>query len=193
VSSSEPTTRARILQATLALIEGGATGITMSQIAKQAGLSRQALYLIFENKADLFVALLRYVDGKRGIVQEQARIRAAENGVAALLALVDRQARLCPAYKPLADAFELLRRQDPDAEQAWQDRQSDRLEGCRVVAARIKADGKLRDGISISAAADLIWSLTSSATWDDLVVKSGWTAAAYRRHIGEVLRLSLVK
>jgi AcrR family transcriptional regulator len=177
----------------LALIEGGATSITMSQIAKQADLSRQALYLIFENKADLFVALLRYVDGKRGIVQEQARIRAAENGLAALLALVDRQARLCPAYKPLADAFELLRRQDPDAEQAWEDRQSDRLEGCRVVAARIKADGKLRDGISVTAAADLIWSLTSSATWDDLVVKRGWTAAAYRRHVSEVLRLSLVK
>lgn len=193
MSSSEPTTRARILQATLALIESGATGITMSQIAKQADLSRQALYLNFADKADLFVALLRYVDGKRGIVKEQARIRAAENGAAALLAVVDRQARLGPAYKPLADAFEQLRRQDPDAEKAWQDRQSDRLEGCRVVAARIEADGKLRDGVTVSAAADLIWSTTSSATWDDLVVERGWSAATYRKRIGEFLLLSLVK
>lgn len=62
-----------------------------------------------------------------------------------------------------------------------------------VVAIRLKADGMLRDGITVSAAADLIWSVTSSGTWDDLVVTRGWSTAAYRRHIGEVLRLSLVK
>ncbi len=41
----------------------------MGPIAKEAGLSRQALYLTFADRADLFVALLRYVDGKRGLVQ----------------------------------------------------------------------------------------------------------------------------
>jgi len=159
----------------------------MGAIAKEAGLSRQALYLAFADKADLFIALLRYADGQRGIVQEQAQIRAAGSGVAALLAIIDLQARLNPAYKRLADAFDLLRRQDPAAQMAWQDRQDDRLEGCRAVAARIHAEGSLRADLDEAIAADLIWTTTSISTWDDLVVKRGWTDAEYRRRMAELL------
>lgn len=192
MSSGEPTTRIRILQAALALIEGGAKAITMNEIAEEAGLSRQALYITFTDKAGLFIALLRYVDGLRGIVEEWARLRSAENGVAALMAIVDRQARLSPAYRPLAEAFELLRRQDPAAEVAWQDRQNDRLEGCRAVARRLENEGRLRPDLDVSAAADLIWSVTSSPAWDDLVVKRGWSAEDYRKHLGNLLVRSLV-
>jgi AcrR family transcriptional regulator len=193
VSSDEPTTRIRILQAALALVEGGATAITMNEIAREAGLSRQALYLTFADKAALFIALLRYVDGRRGIVAEWKHLRSAENGVAALMAIIDRQARLSPAYRPLAEAFELLRRQDPAAEAAWQDRQSDRLEGCRVVARRLEDEGRLRPGLDVSVAADLIWSFTSSTAWDDLVVKRGWSGESYRKYLGDILASSLVK
>ena len=42
----------------------------MGAIAKAAGLSRQALYLTFADKADLFVALVRYVDEQVGLVGE---------------------------------------------------------------------------------------------------------------------------
>lgn len=193
VSSDESTTRTRILQAALSLIEDGATAITMNQIAREAGLSRQTLYLTFADKSDLFIALLRYADWRRGIVDEWARLRAAENGIEALRAIVDRQARLGPAYRPLAEAFELLRRQDPAAEAAWQDRQGDRLEGCRAVARRLEEEGRLRSGLDASTAADLIWSVTSFAAWDDLVVRRGWSGEDYRTHLGTLLERSLLK
>lgn len=187
MSSSPPTTRARILLATLALIQRGGAPLTMIAIAKEAGLSRQALYLTFADRADLFIALLRYVDGQRGLVQEQAKIRAAPSGVDALLAIIDRQARWNPDYKPLADAFDLLRRQDPAAQQAWQDRQDDRLAGCRVVVDRIRDEGRLRPDLDPALAADLVWTTTSIETWDDLVAKRGWSAQEYRRWTGELL------
>jgi AcrR family transcriptional regulator len=187
MSSSPPTTRTRILQATLALIRRGDTPLTMSRIAKEAGLSRQALYLTFADRADLFVAVLRYVDGQRGLVQEQVKIRAAPSGVDGLLAIIDREARWNPDYKPLADAFELLRRQDPAAQQAWQDRQDDRLAGCRAVVARIEAEGRLRPDLDPALAADLVWTVTSIETWDDLVAKRGWSAEDYRTWAAELL------
>ena len=187
MSSSPPTTRARILLATLALIRRGDAPLTMIAIAKEAGLSRQALYLTFADRADLFIALLRYVDGQRGLVQEQAKIRAAPSGVDALLAIIDRQARWNPDYKPLADAFDLLRRQDPAAQQAWQDRQDDRLAGCRVVVDRIRDEGRLRPDLDPALAADFVWTTTSIETWDDLVAKRGWSAQEYRRWTGELL------
>jgi AcrR family transcriptional regulator len=191
MSSQRPTTRTRILQATLALIRRGDASLTMSSIAREAGLSRQALYLTFADRADLFIALLRYVDGQRGLVQEQAKIRAAPSGVDGLLAIVDRQARWNADYKPLADAFDLLRRQDPAAQQAWQDRQDDRLAGCRAVVARIEAEGRLRPDLEPALAADLVWTTTSIETWDDLVAKRGWSAADYRTWMVEIL-LSVV-
>jgi len=189
--SSEPTTRARVHAATLELIKTATGPISMSAIAKAAGLSRQALYLLFTDKADLFIGLLRYADAKRGLVEEVAKIRAASSGVETLLAVIDLQARLSPGYKPLFDAFEILRRQDADAEAAWKDRQQHRLEGCKVIVALLSAEGRLRSGLDHAAAADLIWTMTSTATWEDLVIRRGWSASEYRQRLADLLLSAL--
>ena len=186
------TTRSRILDATLALVQQARGPIPMAAIAREAGLSRQALYLIFADRADLFIALLRYVDGQRGMVGEIAAVRAAPTGVDALMAVVDRAARLNPDQKPLADVFELLRRQDPAVESACQDRDGDRLAGCRAVVARIAEEGRLRPGLDPAVAADLVWTLTSMSAWDDLVTRRGWTAAQYREHLAATLMAAVV-
>lgn len=191
MSSDPTTTRSRILKATLALIQKTQGALTMAAIAKEAGLSRQALYLTFADRADLFIAVLRYADGQRGLVEELARIRDAPSGVDALLALINLQSRLNPDYKPLVDAFELLRRQDPAAEKAWRDRLDHRLEGARVIAARLANEGRLRPDLDAAVAADLIWTLTSVSAWDDLVTRRGWTAARYREHLSAALLSSL--
>lgn len=192
LSSAPTTTRTRILTATLTLIQRAPGPIAMSAIAKEAGLSRQALYLVFADKADLFVALLRYVDGKRGLVAELAAIRDAPSGADALKGIIDLQARLNPDYKPLVDAFEVLRRQDPAAEQAWRDRLDHRLAGARAVVARLAAEGRLRPGLDHGAAADLVWTVTSVGTWDDLVTRRGWSASEYRERVFALLETSLI-
>jgi AcrR family transcriptional regulator len=192
LSSAPTTSRPRVLTATLDLIQRAPGPISMGAIAKAAGLSRQALYLIFEDKADLFIGLLRFVDGRRGLVEEIAKIRDARTGVDALLALVDMQARLNPGYKSVVDSIEILRRQDPAAEKAWQDRLDDRLEGARAIVGRIAAEGRLRPNLDQAIAADLIWTLMSVATWDDLVTRRGWTESEYREHLSALLLSSLV-
>jgi AcrR family transcriptional regulator len=192
VSSPTPTTRTRILAATLDLVQEAKGPIAMAAIAKAAGLSRQALYLIFADKADLFVELVRYVDEQRGLVAELAKIRDAPSGVAALLAMVDLQARQNPSLKPLADALELLRRQDPAAERGWQDRLDARLGGCRATVARMQAEGSLKPGLDPDVAADLIWTITSLRMWDDLVAQRGWSADQYRERVTALLMASVV-
>jgi AcrR family transcriptional regulator len=164
----------------------------MAAIAKAAGLSRQALYLIFADKADLFVELVRYVDEQRGLAAELAKIRDAPTGVAALLAMVDLQARQNPTLKPIADALELLRRQDPAAEHGWQDRLDARLGGCRGIVARMAAEGALKPGLDPDVAADLVWSLTSLRMWDDLVAQRGWSADQYRDRVTALLMAAVV-
>lgn len=63
---------------------------------------------------------------------------------------------------------------------------------CRVVAARIKAEDLLQEDLDVSAAADLIRSITSPATWDVLFVKRGRSALDYSKRLGELL-LSLLR
>jgi AcrR family transcriptional regulator len=187
VSSEPQSTRTRILAAALRLLREGTGKVSMGAIAGAAGLSRQALYLIFEDRTDLFIALLRYVDGQRGLVEAQAKVHRAKDAVAALAAMIDLRANLNPDFKPIADAFELLRRQDPAAERAWQNRMSERRAGAQALVNRLASENRLKPELDPSVAADLLWSLTSLETWDSLVVQRGWSAEEYRNRLGALI------
>ena len=99
--------RARILDATLALIttRGGAD-VTMAEIARAAGVSRQAVYLHFADRATLMVALVRYVDDQRGLDAAVRKITEAPDGVAAIRAAVALQARMNPGIWSVVRAFD---------------------------------------------------------------------------------------
>ena len=58
----------KILAAARTLIqETGGADVTMAQIAKAAGLSRQTIYLQFEDRGALLMALARFADDRRGL------------------------------------------------------------------------------------------------------------------------------
>jgi AcrR family transcriptional regulator len=193
-SDVPPSTRDRILDATLALIQRGDHGpVSMGAIAKAAGLSRQALYLIFADRADLYIALVRRVDEGRGMPAEQAKVEAAPDGVEALARIVAMQAHLLPPLRPIANAFDVLRRQDPDAERAWQDRLDSRYRLCRSIIEQLEQEGRLRAGLDVDAAADLAWSLTSFRTWDELVCQRGWSAERYKEELFRLLLHAVVR
>ncbi len=194
MSSNEPlSTRDRIINSALKLIEQDRKGpVSMVAIAKAAGLSRQALYLTFADKADLYLALVRRVDELRGAAAENEKIRAVQDGEGALNALIESQARLLPALQSIANAMDVLRRHDPDADKAWQDRLDARMALCEPIAQKLFDEGRLRSGLSLRKAADMIWILSSFRTWDDLVNGRGWSAEDYVEHITQVLRSSLI-
>jgi AcrR family transcriptional regulator len=185
---------ARILDCALALIaKKGDAAVTLAQIAKAAKVSRQAIYLHFADRAALMVALARHVDEKRGLAEDIRGIVEAPTGAAAVAEMVAAQARTNLAVWPVARAVDAVRRTDDAAEQSWQDRMNDRLRGCRAIVARLEAEGNLRAGLDREAAADLLWSLTSLRTWEDLVLQRKWPAARYQERITQVLLEALTR
>ena len=185
--SSENSQR-RILDAALRLItQRGDANVTMAQIAKAARISRQALYLHFADRADLMVALVRHADEKRGLDKDIQRIANAPSGAAAVSELAGAQARSNPSIWAAARAVDAVRRTDAAAERSWQDRLNDRLEICRRIVARLKAEGNLRQGLDPAIATDLLWTLTSLRTWEDLVLQRRWTAERYEKHLTRLL------
>lgn len=189
---SRNNSRVQILDAALALIaRRGEANVTMAEIGKAAGVSRQAVYLNFADRADLMLALVRYVDERRGLAQELEKIGKAATGLEAVKALVSLQARSNPQLWSVVRAFDAVRRTDPEVEKSWQDRLNARLKGCRRIVARLMKDGVLRKGIKQRFAAEILWSVTSLRGWEDLVVQRGWSAAQYEKHIYEMLRVTL--
>jgi AcrR family transcriptional regulator len=188
----DPRTRDRILEGTLKLLRAGrGADISMAQVAKAAGISRQAVYLHFSDRAALFVAVARYVDAHRGIEQELETVWNAPDIHAFLHAAAAVGARQNPKVWPIARLIDAIRRNDASAEKAWQDRLHSRLLGARRAIQRLKNDGVLRPGLSVETATDLFWSIVSLRTWEDLVIERGWSAERYTREIREMLLRTL--
>jgi AcrR family transcriptional regulator len=190
----DPATRQRICDSALRLIskQGGA-GVTLAKVARIARVSRQALYLHFADRADLFVALVRYADERRGLANAIQRIEQAPSGILALREMAAMQARMNPTIWPLARLIDSVRRQDEAAERCWQDRLASRLQGCRSIVARLKKENSLEPSLHGAVATDLLWTLTSLRTWEDLVLLRGWTARQYKDRLSELLLRMLVR
>lgn len=165
----------------------------MAEIAKAAKVSRQAVYLHFADRAELMVAMARHLDQSRGIDAEVQKIQAAATGVEAMRMMVSLQARMNPGVWAVASAADAVRRTDPDAEHAWRDRLEHRLAGCRAIVGRLRKEGTLRPGLDQQAAADILWTITSLRTWEDLVLTRGWSPKQYEKHVGELLATMLVR
>jgi AcrR family transcriptional regulator len=189
---SRNNSRTLILEAALALItRRGDANVTMADIGRAAGVSRQAIYLNFADRADLMLALVRYADERRGLEGEIEKIRRAPSGLAAVRELVALQARTNPEIWAIARAMDAVRRTDSEVEKSWQDRLNDRLQGCRQIVSRLAKDGVLRKELKLEAAADILWSVTSLRAWEDLVLQRGWAPAQYEKRVYDLLRITL--
>jgi AcrR family transcriptional regulator len=177
-------THSRILEAALARVRGNqGAGLTMAEVAAQAGVSRQAVYLHFADRTALLLALVRHVDEVRGLATKIAAIAKAPSARAAVAAMVALQASDNPILWPVARIFDGLRHGDPAVDAAWRDQLTDRLRGCRAIAERFQQEGALAPHLSLDAAGELLWTLTSLRLWEDLVIARGWSADRYRTHV----------
>ena len=160
--------------------------------ARASGLSRQGLYLHFPERANLMVALVRHAHEKLVAREHMRSLKEAPTGLMALRIWVSLQARMNPGVWPVARSLEAVRRSDSDAERAWQNRQKHRLEECRRIIKRLHREGTLKASITQKTAADLLWSITSLRSWEELVLERGWTAARYEQQLTQLLSDALV-
>lgn len=167
--------------------------VTLDEVAREAGVSRQAVYINFGSRAGLLVALAGYVDEIGGLEASIAKVLESSTAAMALEALVDFRARYTRSILRLATHVDAARRFDADAETTWQDRMKYRHANSRAVAQRLAAEGMLATGWTVAAAADLIWSLTSIRTYEDLVINRGWSLDGYRQRLKAMLVGALVR
>src|ERR671920_891793 len=180
MSSGDPKTRTRILEATWRLMVGrDGRGVRMRDVAEEAGVSRQAVYDHFGSRAELMVATARYGDEVRGLEQRLAGYRAASGGVERLEAFVEFWGNYIPEIHRIARALLAARETDEAVAAAWDDRMGVVHEACRNIIEALHRDGTLASWWPRDEAADLLWTMLSIRNWEQLTIECGWTTNQY--------------
>ncbi|WP_336216046.1 TetR/AcrR family transcriptional regulator [Nonomuraea sp. LPB2021202275-12-8] len=176
-------TRSRILETARRLITEQGPRASMADVARAAGISRQALYLHFGSRASLLVAVVRDMDEQDGIRTRCEKALTREEPVEAFGAFLRVWLRYAATIHPVASVLLASRRDDPDAAAAWNDRMGELHEGFLTAVRRLAAAGRLRPGLAVDVAADLAWAMTSVSVWEQLTADRGRRAGDVEEHL----------
>jgi AcrR family transcriptional regulator len=172
-------TRARILDTAWKLVrERGVEAVTVADVAAAAGVSRQLVYVHFENRAGLLVATVRRHDVRSGFAGRADQ--AAELApVAALERLLREWFAYLPEILPVARALEAAAVNGDDGGAAWRDRMGDLREVLAAAVDRVASDGRLAEGWTPAAATDWVWARVQPPAFAYLVADRGWPAGEF--------------
>ncbi len=191
--SREPTnTRFRILEVTWNLLENGDKAVRMSDIAKAAGISRQALYLHFPNRAELLVATTRHIDAVKNVDERLAQSRSSTSGIERLYAFIEGWGSYIPEIHGMSVALRAMYDTDKEAAAAWDDRMQAVKHGCEAAIQAISDDGYLTKELTKAAATDLLWTLLSVENWERLVRECGWSQSVYEQTLKKTAEATLI-
>ncbi len=193
MSSDNSNTRQRILKATLYLLEKHQDqGVRMTDIAKRAGISRQAVYLHFSTRAELLIATTYYLDELKGSDERLIASRIATSGKKRLDAFIEAWGNYIPEIYAIAKALLAMKDTDEAAAKAWDDRMSDMREGCHAAIEALHLDETLNPDYSPQQATDLLWTMLSVRNWEHLTLDCGWSQELYIKKLKFLARRNFV-
>jgi AcrR family transcriptional regulator len=158
----------------------------MEAVATDAGVSVATVYLVFRNKLALVAALLAEAREDPALDVQQV---LAEPESGSRLEVGSRLIR--QLHQRTAGVTGILRSGrgcDPTLESMWDDWQAGHLEGVRRVARASSARGTLRAGLDEAQAADVLYVLTGSETYRQLVLERGWSPAHFEEWLTDAIR-----
>ncbi|MDJ0706041.1 MAG: TetR/AcrR family transcriptional regulator [Leptolyngbyaceae cyanobacterium MO_188.B28] len=184
-------THEEILDSAWDMIAEQGADVSMLDIAKAVGISRQAIYLHFGTRGGLLMALVKRADERYRIREDFFEALDTRSPAERLDACLRVWLTFVPKILPVAKDLIRLRATDPDASAAWEDRMSDLRSWLRQLAESLYSEGALASSWTIEEATDYIWTASSVQVWDLLVVERNWkqdrAATILRESISKVL------
>jgi AcrR family transcriptional regulator len=159
-------------------LENGYTATTVDAIARSAGVSAATVYKTYGGKAGLVRDLCTQALAGTGPVPAEERSNAlrAANDPRTLIegwgALV---AEVSPRVSPLLLVLRAAAETDADAAALFAELDQARLDRMADNAGHLARQGRLRPGISVAVARDVLWLCSSPELYDLLVQKRGWS------------------
>jgi AcrR family transcriptional regulator len=183
-----------------AFLERGYARTTLATVAQAAGVVVETIYRGFGGKAGLFKAVVEAavaggIDRAQVPVDQRPAIRSLIDETdprRQMEGYADTQpgihARVGPLMRVLAGAAAT----DPELAKVLQEMEDFRLAGMGRFAQLLADRGALRPDLSVEHARDVLWTLASHATYDQLVTQRGWPPEQYQTWLAETLCQALL-
>jgi AcrR family transcriptional regulator len=186
-------TRERILEVAWRMIaERGVANVTMADIARASGVSRQTVFVQFGSRSRKLGGMARHGDATNPRRPEIVHATELNEPLPALETFVRSLSRRWPEIHPVARALYAATAIDEDARSVWEDRMTHVLSMARRVTALLDEAGQLSEVWEPGPAAEWLWSLVNPVYWLLLVQDRGWTQEAYEDRLVEIARRVLV-
>ena len=181
-AESAAQTRERILASARASLRAGPLGaVRVDEIAREAGVARSTVYVLFGSRSGLFDALAIDLLERAGFDRLAATFRLSD-AREALFESLRAGTEIYASEPDLTRSLLTLAATDPDAAVAVRRFEHGRWPGMVALARRLDGQGYLRPDLPRAEAAQILWVLTSFPTFDQLFRERGLNAgAAYER------------
>ena len=196
--TAEATRQSIIDAARRVFLEKGYAAATMPAIAQAAGIAMDTVYATVGKKPSLFRLLVEMaISGSDRAVPAQERdyvraIRAEADAARKLRLYAAALRRIQPRLAPLVRVLQGAAPLDPELDALWQGISQRRAKNMRLLAKELAATGRLRQGVSVARAADIIWSMNSPEFYLLLVEQRGWSHREFEHWLADAwIRLLL--
>lgn len=185
-------TRQRIAEIALRLfLARGYNAVTMTEIAAEAGVAYQTVYAVFGNKQHLAHEIIWTTFTVEGVHELLVEVTDSADPEVWLRGGA-RIARVVSAR--LGSLLTFLRESgDPALQAEYQNVEASRREQERQFAARLAQSGSLNEGLTEKEALDVLWTLSGSHLYQQLVDQQGWTADRYEEWLGDAMVALLLR
>jgi AcrR family transcriptional regulator len=185
-------TRQRIIKSAGELIlADGYRATTIAAVAARATVNVDTVYELVGRKPVLLRELIEQaISGADGpvVAEERGYVRAikAEPDPVEKLAIYARavrriQQRMAPLVLAVRDAAST----EPEVERVWQEISERRAANMRRLIRDIRDTGRLRVGLSVNEAADVVWAMNSSELYLLLTVERDWSPHHFERWLAD--------
>lgn len=186
-------TRLKILSSTCKLMEERrGINVKMGDIAEDAGISRQALYLHFASRTELMVATVGYIDEIKGVSNRIASLDHATCAIVKLEEFMFFWGNYIPEIYGLAKALLNTRHTDKATAQAWESCMSHLRDMSQKVIESIYQEGLLVPFLEQQEASELFWALVSIQNWEQLTQECSWTTEQYIERMTKSLKHTFI-
>jgi AcrR family transcriptional regulator len=177
-------------------VREGFAGTTIARIAEDAGVSEETVYKAFGNKVALVRAIRdRALAGEGPVHAERRsdRMQASEHDPRAIIRgwgvlTMEVAPRVAPVLLLVRDAAA----SDPELARLQEEMDAARLTRMTHNARTLLKGGHLRKGITLDAAADVLWTYSSPELYELLVIRRGWPVERYGRFIADAMIAALL-
>ena len=178
-------------------VHDGYAATTVASIAEDADVSPDTIYKSFGGKPGLVRAIrTKALEGDGPVPAEQrsnelhTRRLDGRKIIAGWGALT---AEVAPRVAPVLLLIRAAAATDPEVEILLAEMDAARLRRMTDNARRLRAGGHLRRGVTLTQAADVLWTYSAPELYELLVLRRGWSPPRYGRFIADAMIDALLK